>query len=435
MKNARQLAVHALLRIQHDGAYANILTNELLKESNFESQDSAFFTDLVNGTTRNLRYLDYVISCCVNRSLSEVQSEVLAILQISTYSYLFRRQPEHAVVNEAVELARLLMGERAVGFVNGVMRKVVKTSQEDWNRATLNQADPDQALAIRYSMPDWIYLYFKKQISDTTELLRLLKTLNQAPEVSFLRPPGSKIELRDADLGDWSPFAFKPSSKGNIRNQLNKSNFIVQDEGSQLIALASLLVPIDGPDKRWLDMTAGPGGKATFLAAAARSRKATLVANELHQHRANLIKNNLDRLNLSAEIVVSDALKSTWRAEFDRVLLDAPCTGLGALRRRAESRWRKQPQDLVQLVDLQKQLLNRAIAATRPGGIVAYTTCSLHPRETSEVVEFALKTSNVETIDIGNLLPGVPLSSSPYIKLWPHRHGTDGMFMAALKVG
>lgn len=435
MKNPRQLAVSALIRVKHEGAYANILTSELLKEYKLNSQDAAFFTDLVNGTTRNLRYIDFVIANCLNRSFSDVEKEILVILEVSVYSYLIRRQPQHAVVNEAVELSRYVIGERAAGFVNGVMRKVVRSTQNEWNLKALNQDNIDDSLAIRYSLPDWIYAYFKNQITDSAELISLLSILNEPPEVTFLSPPGMNHRLENVRNGNWSPFSYKPLLRGNIRTQLNESNLIVQDEGSQLISLASLLIPITGLDENWLDMTAGPGGKAAFLAAAAKARNARLVANELHQHRADLIKNNLDRLKLSAQIVISDALKPTWRGEFDRVLLDAPCTGLGALRRRAEARWRKKPDDLIQLVDLQKKLLNRAIGATRSGGIVAYTTCSLHPRETEEVVEFALKTSKVKIIDIGNLLPGIPLNSAPFIKLWPHRHGTDGMFMAALQVG
>jgi 16S rRNA (cytosine967-C5)-methyltransferase len=138
---------------------------------------------------------------------------------------------------------------------------------------------------------------------------------------------------------------------------------------------------------------------------------------------------------LSAEVTVGDALTENWNQQYDRVLLDAPCTGLGALRRRAESRWRKSQQDLVQLVDLQKKLLVRAVQATRPGGIIGYTTCSLHPRETVEVVEFVAKTHNIQILNAPSLLPHVPMEQSQYIKLWPHVHDTDGMFMAILQVG
>ena len=214
-----------------------------------------------------------------------------------------------------------------------------------------------------------------------------------------------------------------------------ESRLVIQDEGSQLVALALISAEIVGSDTSWLDMTAGQGGKTAFLAAAARSRKATLVANELHPHRAKLIENTLQRLDLRADVQVGDALNQAWSAQFDRVLLDAPCTGLGALRRRAESRWRKTPADLIELVDLQKKLLSKAVQAARSGGIVGYTTCSLHPRETEEVVNFIAKTHRVQILNAPMHLPGIPMEDSPFIKLWPHRHGTDGMFMALLQVG
>ena len=429
------LAIEAISRIKHDGAYANLLTNEMLAEAKYSSQDAAFFTDLVNGSIRYLRYLDFVLAQCVSRNIEDIESDLLIILEIAAYSYLIRQKASHAVVNEAVESAREFIGERAVGFCNGALRRLVKTSPSDWMQTLSDVDNIDERESIRFSLPIWIYREFRKQISDDRELSVLLNILNQSPHASLLRPPQNTSFLRDLLPGDWSPFAYREKQRGVLGKTLMESNFVVQDEGSQLVSLATLLAPIEGADHDWLDMTAGPGGKATFLAAAAEARKAHLTANELHPHRAKLISNTLTRLNLEAEVTVGDALSQKWGKQFDRVLLDAPCTGLGALRRRAESRWRKQPIDLVSLVDLQKKLLHKAISVTRSGGIVAYTTCSPHPRETIEVIDFALKTANVEIVDASELLPAVPTTDSPYLRLWPHIHGTDGMFLAILKVG
>lgn len=435
MIQPRVLAVEAISRIKHDGAYANILTTEMLTSAKYSSQDAAFFTDLVNGSIRYLRYLDFVLAQCVSRNIDDIESDLLIILEIAAYSFLIKHKASHAVVNEAVESARDVIGERAVGFCNGALRRLVKTSPSDWLETLKNVDNLEERESIRYSLPIWIYQEFRKQIPDARELAFLLNTINQPPHVSLLRPPQSQSVLRDLLPGDWSPFAYREKQRGVLGKTLMESSFVVQDEGSQLVSLATLLAPIEGVDHDWLDMTAGPGGKATFLAAAAKARKAHLTANELHPHRAKLISHTLTRLNLEGEVTVGDALSQNWGKQFDRVLLDAPCTGLGALRRRAESRWRKQPKDLVSLVDLQKKLLHKAISVTRAGGIVSYTTCSLHPRETIEVIDFALKTANVEIMDASGLFPAVPTSDSPYLRLWPHIHGTDGMFLAILKVG
>jgi len=434
MIQPRVLAIEAISRIKHDGAYANLVTNEMLSKAKYSSQDAAFFTDLVNGSIRYLRFLDFILAQCVSRKLEDIEPDLLIILEIAAYSYLIKQKAAHAVVNEAVESAREVIGERAVGFCNGALRRLVRTSPFDWNQTLSDVENHDERESIRYSLPIWIYQEFRKQISDDRELAVLLDTLNQPPLVSLLRPPQNKSILRDLVPGNWSPFAYREKQRGVLGKTLMDSNFVVQDEGSQLVSLATLLAPIEGNDQEWLDMTAGPGGKATFLAAAAQARKANLTANELHPHRAKLISNTLARLNLMAEVTIGDALSQNWGKQFDRVLLDAPCTGLGALRRRSESRWRKQPNDLISLVDLQKKLLHKAITVTRPGGVVAYTTCSPHPRETDEVIDFALKTANVEVIDASALLPAVPTTDSPFLRLWPQKHGTDGMFLAILKV-
>lgn len=435
MSSPRILAIEAIDRIKHDGAYANLLSNELLAKANFSPQDAAFFTDIVNGTVRYLRYLDHILSQCVTRKLDEIESNILIILESAAYLYLIRDKAQHAIVNEAVQNAREIVGERAVGFCNAVLRKLVSRTPAAWKETLTVIEDSDERFAIEYSIPDWIYAQYKMQMSNDRELRHLLNTLNTPPQVSLLKPPGNRSEVRDLSPGNWSPFSYRENRRGILGSTLLDSGFIVQDEGSQLVSLATVTAPIDGTDVRWLDMTAGPGGKATFLAAAANIRNAKLIANELHPHRARLVSSTMKRLDLSVEVTVGNALTQSWNEKFDRVLLDAPCTGLGAIRRRAESRWRKQESDLVNLVDLQKRLINKAISVTRVGGIVAYTTCSLHPRETTEVIDFACKASNVEVIDVTKLVPMIPVAKGPYLRLWPHIHDTDGMFMAVLKVG
>jgi 16S rRNA (cytosine967-C5)-methyltransferase len=207
----------------------------------------------------------------------------------------------------------------------------------------------------------------------------------------------------------------------------------VQDEGSQLAALVLSRAPLDGPDAAWLDMCAGPGGKAGLLAAV-RPGGVRLTAADRAPHRAELVRTALQG-RPDTEVVVADGRCPPWPAgSFDRVLLDAPCTGLGALRRRPEVRWRRTEDDVAPLARLQGELLAGALESVRPGGVVAYVTCSPHPAETVAVVEEAGGRGDIEVLPVAPLFPEVPgLARGEHAQLWPHRHGTDAMFMALLR--
>ncbi|MFZ2014224.1 MAG: RsmB/NOP family class I SAM-dependent RNA methyltransferase, partial [Nocardioides sp.] len=216
---------------------------------------------------------------------------------------------------------------------------------------------------------------------------------------------------------------------------------------SQLVAHALAAAPLEGADARWLDLCAGPGGKAALLAALASERGARLVANELQPHRADLIRRTLAGATGVEEVTVADGTAPPWPAgSFDRVLVDAPCTGLGALRRRPEARWRRQPEDLDSLLPLQRALLTAAVDLVRPGGVVLYATCSPVLAETRDVVGSLLVHRDDVTLgDVAALLTAaaglradVPDCAGPLAgtaQLWPHRHGTDAMFLALLRKG
>jgi 16S rRNA (cytosine967-C5)-methyltransferase len=209
---------------------------------------------------------------------------------------------------------------------------------------------------------------------------------------------------------------------------------LVQDEGSQLVARALTLAPVDGDGGRWLDLCAGPGGKTALLAAIGNQSGAAVTAIEPNERRAEFVEQNTR--GLSVDVLRVDGREPGIEPGFDRVLVDAPCTGLGALRRRPEARWRRQPSDVPALARLQRELLASAIGLTRPGGIVLYATCSPHLSETVGVVADALRRHPVTTLDARPLFEGVDdIGDGPYVQLWPHRHGTDAMFAAALEVG
>jgi 16S rRNA (cytosine967-C5)-methyltransferase len=282
------------------------------------------------------------------------------------------------------------------------------------------------------------------------ELLELLSADNVPPRVSITALPGlsDRTVLTDgtglnAHETPFSPIGAVLDGGDPMKlDAVRTGTARVQDEGSQLAALSlSRAVPII-PGERWLDLCAGPGGKAALLAAEARAGGATLVANELVPARAQLVRNALAVFHPSPEVWELDGttIGESHPEEFDRILLDAPCTGLGALRRRPEARWRKQPRDVADLAELQLKLLLSAIAALKPGGILAYVTCSPHLGETRVAVSSALRRAGdaVVKLDTQGVLSGftrepLDLPRAEHVQLWPHRHGTDAMFIQLLQ--
>ena len=237
-------------------------------------------------------------------------------------------------------------------------------------------------------------------------------------------------------VGRYSPYAvYLPGGDPGQIAAIRDGQAQVQDEGSQLVARALTLAELDGPDTgRWLDLCAGPGGKTALLASIGAASGARVVAVEPGERRAELVEQHTRGLDV--EIHRVDGRESGLDAGFDRVLVDAPCTGLGALRRRPEARWRRVPGDVPGLAMLQKELLAAAIKLTRPGGVVLYATCSPHLAETVGVVAPAVRRHPVPALDTRPLFaPADDLGAGPHVQLWPHRHGTDAMFAATLKVG
>jgi 16S rRNA (cytosine967-C5)-methyltransferase len=236
----------------------------------------------------------------------------------------------------------------------------------------------------------------------------------------------------DGSVGRYSPYAVYLNAGDPAKiSAVRDGQALVQDEGSQLVARALTLAPVADDAGRWLDLCAGPGGKTALLAGLAAGSGARVTAVEPAEHRADLVVQNTG--GLPVDVVRVDGRSSGLDPGFDRVLVDAPCTGLGALRRRPDARWRRQPSDVPALTRLQRELLAAAIALTRPGGVILYATCSPHLAETIGVVADALRRYPVSALDTRPLFePATDLGEGPYVQLWPHRQGTDAMFAAAL---
>ncbi|GGS60741.1 RsmB/NOP family class I SAM-dependent RNA methyltransferase [Actinokineospora fastidiosa] len=437
---ARRAALDTIRAVRADDAYANLVLPKLLRERRLSTRDAALATELAYGTCRAWGLLDEVLAACVDRPLSKVEPPLLDALRLGAYQLLRTRIPAHAAVAATVDLVRADLGSRVTGFANAVLRRVAENDEDAW-LDRLAPDDPIGNIAARTAHPHWIARAFADALGTTgEELAAALRADDERPAVHLVARPGelSAEELAALTGGDPAPYspygvrmeagAGDPGDLPPVRENLAG----VQDEGSQLCALALTRVPVDGPDERWLDLCAGPGGKAALLGALVGINGGTLDAVEQAPHRARLVEQST--AGMPVTVHVADGRDCGLEPGFDRVLVDAPCTGLGALRRRPEARWRRQPSDVGDLTKLQRELFTAALELVRPGGVVAYVVCSPHLAETEGVVSDVLRKTGATQLDAREFFPGVPdLGAGPAVQLWPHRHGTDAMFCALVR--
>ena len=425
----RLTAYDVLKAVREDDAYANLVLPKLLRERRLDGRDAALATELAYGTLRAKGQLDAVLAACVDRPLDKVDPPVLDVLRLGAYQLLrTTRIPTHAAVSTTVDVARTRLTAGPAAFVNAVLRKVAAQDLDRWLQQ-LRPQDEMAALALETSHPRWIAQAYRDALKgDLEEARRALAADDERPQVHLVARTIDRTEL-PGEPGPWSPRAtrLEGGDPGDIE-AVRDGRAGVQDEGSQLMALALAAAPLEGSDDLWVDLCAGPGGKAALLQELAPGR---LVAVELQPHRAELVRKSGVR-----DVVTADGRHAPLpEGSVDRVLLDAPCSGLGALRRRPEARWRRQPADLPGLTALQGELLDSAVGLLRPGGVLAYVTCSPHLAETAvPVLDVLRRHPGLQQLDARPLLPGVPhLGDGPSVQLWPHRHGTDAMFLAVFR--
>ncbi|NNH06948.1 rRNA small subunit methyltransferase B [Cellulomonas fimi] len=503
---ARRAAFDTLRAVAEGDAYANLVLPPMLRERGVQGRDAAFATELAYGTLRLRGRYDAVVELAAARPVDRIDAPVLDLLRLGTHQLLGMRVPAHAAVSETVGLAREVTGAGPAQFVNAVLRAVSREPWPRWEERIGDAADPDgddpvARLAVVGSHPAWVVRALRESLVGNgraaDEITGLLEADNTAPLVTLVARPGlaTTAELSPAasSAGGGVPDGPAPTGAAGTtagttgttagatpgapegrpaatpgataRGTLSPTALVlpggdpaalpavrearagVQDDGSQLVALALAAAPLDGPDDRWLDLCAGPGGKAALLGALAAQRGARLVANEVQPHRARLVQQSLRAVPREA---VEDVRTGDGRdvdqqepGAFDRVMVDAPCTGLGALRRRPESRWRRTPADLAPLTALQRELLASALHAVRVGGVVAYVTCSPHLAETRLVVQDVLRAVGragltVERLDTPAVVRAVAtrdveLPDRDDVQLWPHVHGTDAMHLTLLR--
>jgi 16S rRNA (cytosine967-C5)-methyltransferase len=454
---ARRVAFEVLRAVDAEDSYANLVLPRLLRGAGLTGRGAAFATELAYGTLRGRGTYDPVLAACVDRPLDQLDPPVLDALRLGAHQLLATRVPAHAAVSATVDLARAEIGQGAAGFVNAVLRRVGERDLPGWiSRIVPQGTDDDTRLAVATSHPVWIVRAFRDALAfarrDPGELPALLAADNAAPEVTLAALPGlaTPAELHGSP-GALVPTAVRLPGPPEALVAVRQGRARVQDEGGQLVALALALAPVEGADGgRWLDVCAGPGGKSALLGALLAERRRTpgavLVANDVSPHRADLVRRSVAGVERAApglvEVRTGDG-RSVGEEEpgrYDRVLVDAPCTGLGALRRRPEARWRRSPADLATLGPLQRALLRSALDATRPGGVVAYVTCSPSPAETRLVVDDVLRRRvDVRRLDAREAAVAAgdgrarDLGPGPDVQLWPHVHGTDAMYLALLR--
>ncbi|MBS9532204.1 rRNA small subunit methyltransferase B [Mycobacterium sp. M1] len=440
---ARQAAFDVLRAVSERDAYANLALPPLLRERGITGRDAAFATELTYGTCRVRGLLDAVISAAAGRSPGAIDPVLLDLLRLGSYQLLRTRVEQHAAVATTVEQAGIEFDSARAGFVNGVLRTISTRDEASWVAELAPDAttDPVGHAAFTHAHPRWIAQAFADALgADAGELDAVLASDDERPQVHLAARPGTLTAADlatavDGTVGRYSPYAvYLPGGDPGLLAPVRDGQALVQDEGSQLVARALTVAPVEGVDTgRWLDLCAGPGGKTALLGGIGAGVGAQITAVEQAAKRAALVEENTR--GLPVQVLTADGRDAGLQPGFDRVLVDAPCTGLGALRRRPEARWRRQPADVPTLTKLQRELLGAAIALTRPGGVVLYATCSPHLVETVGVVADALRRHRVQALDTREFFaPTDRLGDGPYVQLWPHRHGTDAMFAAALRV-
>ncbi|MGP9536938.1 RsmB/NOP family class I SAM-dependent RNA methyltransferase [Brachybacterium sp. AOP43-C2-M15] len=459
---SRRVAFEGLRLVREEDSYANLVLPRLLRSHRVSGRDAAFTTELFYGSLRAQGRLDAILAACVDRPLEEVEPALVDVLRLGAYQLLDMTVAPHAATSETVALARAEVGAGAASFVNAVLRRVGEKDLEEWidEVAPDREKDPIGHLAVVHSHPRWVVRALSDALAghgrSREEIDELLAAQNAAPAVSLVMRPGltDLDELIDhgGSQGRLSIFAGSwPSGDPGGMDLVKQGRVAVQDEGSQLAALALALGADElvlADDAHWLDLCAGPGGKAALLGGLTVDHDADLLAVELQDHRTELVERAVATLReagceIATRTADGTAIGTEMPGRFSRVLVDVPCSGLGALRRRPEARWRRTPGDIGQLTGIQRGLLASALDAAAPGGVVAYVTCSPHLAETRLVVADVLKTrEDVEQLDArGPVRAGVlssrqqdlELGEGPAVQLWPHVHGTDAMYIHLLR--
>lgn len=425
ISNPRLLAFEVLTEVEINNLYSNLVLPQWLSRSDLSKEDRALATELVYGSLRMRGRHDSLISKVSTRSLADIDPKVVICLRLGIHQLTQMRIPSHAAIFETVELAKRVVGQSSATFVNAILRNVDGRRSDEVALDSLSIED----LATEYSHPEWIVSSYMDSLKSKTEVIELLRANNKAASPNLVAWPGlstlDELISSGADILSGSRngavFDGNPGEIPAIRERRAG----VQDLGSQIVVEKFLDTFEDG--LRWLDMCAGPGGKAAYISAFIEQNSGDFIANEISEHRAALVNQvvkthqvtNFDARNLPESL-----------GSFDRILLDAPCTGIGALRRRPEVRWRRTVGDLKNLTQLQGELLDAAAARLKPYGILAYVTCSSHQAETTfQTRSFLKRHPNFERVTVNDNRS----DTLGDLQLWTHRDHCDAMYLSMMR--
>lgn len=444
-QEARELALNIIYDVTEKGAYANLSLDKALRAATMPANDKRLVTELVNGTLRMSKHLDWVLHLFMQKPMEKQNPWLRCILRMSAYQLLFLEKiPDYAAVNSAVELSRKKAGKALSGVSNGVLRNLIRSrSQIVW---------PDNAeayLSVYYSQPDWLTrMWLQEYGPEQTE--KMFIYLNQRAGLSLRNNEllGSRAELMQNLAAEQVEAAESPLLPWAVRVEFmeqsleelqafQQGRFYIQNEASMLAA--AILDP--QPGSRILDLCCGVGGKSTHFAERMQNL-GSIKAVDLYEHKITLLQKNCQRLRINiVEACKQDILAMTEEPLWNGVFLDAPCSGLGVLNRRADSRWRKNPGETAALTKLQSALLQKAGAMVEPGGTLVYATCTINKMENEDIVQaFLARNHDYAVADIHALIPFFPLdlqdqnhARQGFLTLLPGKYQTDGMFYARLR--
>lgn len=432
---SRLLAFDIICEVNRRGGYSNLLLPQALSESTFDERDRAFTTELVYGTIRMQGLYDFIFSQISDRPWHQVDTEIVDLARMGAHQIFSMRTPPHASVSATVDVARKMLGESKGSFINALMRKASARTIEEWLEPLKSERDLVVRMSIEFSHPEWIISAYFDLLKDEDAVRAELISNNTPARPTLVSWPGASTREELIALGAegthfsryGAVFDGAPASLGIIRHR--KAG--VQDEGSQLVA--QIFSDATKGAASTLDLCAGPGGKAALLSHICEIDNRSFSANEISEARAALVRKVIGRF----PVTVADARSiSELGQTFDAILADVPCTGLGALRRRPEVRWRRSLKDLAPLLQLQMEIVEGALEVLNPGGLLGFATCSPHFAETTAQVNAILKAHpELELINIDEFLP-VSLNDCTRdgaLALWGHKHKTDSMFLALLR--
>lgn len=433
---SRLLAFDILHEVNRNGGYSNLLLPKALAQSSLDERDRGFTTELVYGTLRMQGRHDWILGQASDRPWAEVDPALVDVARLGAHQLFEMRVPTHAAVSATVELGRKVLGESKASFLNAILRKISQKSLDEYVTDISSIKDDFERLEILHSHPQWIISAYMDQLGSIEEVEKLLIANNIAPRPTLVSWPGLSSQQDLVDIGAiptrYSPFGAVYDGSPASLDLVISRNAGVQDEGSQLVA--DVFAQVSRDQSSWLDLCAGPGGKAALLSAIAKSENIDFSANEISEVRAKLVRQVVH----GASVTSIDAREIySLGKTYGAILADVPCTGLGALRRRPEVRWRRTVADLKSLVVLQSEIIDSAIQVLEPGGIFGYATCSPHLSETRIAVSEALKRHPaMEAIDVSPYLHSDLKNSAVSrgnMTLWTHLHNTDAMFLSVMR--